>query len=57
VQEMLTVSIGILDSSLIYHREVFKDGILASSASIIVVHNHHSVEDRRVTHRLYEAGQ
>jgi len=54
---MLTVSIGILDSSLIYHREVFKDGILASSASIIVVHNHHSVEDRRVTHRLYEAGQ
>jgi DNA repair protein RadC len=36
---------------------------LASSASIIVAHNHPSgdptpsVEDKRVTQRLYEAGQ
>jgi DNA repair protein RadC len=58
-----TVSIGILDSSLVHPREVFKDAILASSASIIVAHNHPSgdptpsVEDKRVTQRLYEAGQ
>jgi DNA repair protein RadC len=63
VMRIHTVSIGILDSSLVHPREVFKDAILASSASIIVAHNHPSgdptpsVEDKRVTQRLYEAGQ
>jgi len=63
VQRMITVSIGILDSSLVHPREVFKDAIQASAAAIIVAHNHPSgdptpsAEDRRVTQRLAEAGQ
>lgn len=57
-----TVSIGILDSSLVHPREVFKDAIQASAASIIVAHNHPSgdptpsPEDKRVTQRLAECG-
>ena len=56
------VSIGILDSSLVHPREVFKDAIVASAAAIIVVHNHPSgdpspsAEDRRITLRLHECG-
>jgi DNA repair protein RadC len=63
VMKINTVSIGILDSSLVHPREVFKDAIVASAASIIVAHNHPSgdptpsIEDKRVTQRLYEAGQ
>lgn len=63
VMHIKTVSIGILDSSLVHPREVFKDAILASSAAIIVAHNHPSgdptpsLEDRRVTERLVEAGK
>jgi DNA repair protein RadC len=63
VMKIHTVSIGILDSSLVHPREVFKDAIIASAASIIVAHNHPSgdptpsIEDKRVTQRLYEAGQ
>lgn len=63
VLKAITVSIGTLDSSLVHPREVFKEAIMASSASIIVAHNHPSgdptpsIEDRRVTQRLYEAGQ
>lgn len=58
-----TVSIGILDSSLVHPREVFKDAILASAASLIVAHNHPSgdptpsAEDKRITQRLAECGQ
>ena len=63
VMKTLTVSVGILDSSLVHPREVFKDAILASSASLIIAHNHPSgdptpsPEDKRITQRLYEAGQ
>ncbi len=63
VLKTCTVSIGILDSSLVHPREVFKDAIIASAAAIIVVHNHPSgdpspsVEDRRITLRLHECGQ
>lgn len=62
VLKILTVSVGILDSSLVHPREVFKDAIVASSAAIIVAHNHPSgdpapsPEDRRVTERLAECG-
>jgi DNA repair protein RadC len=58
-----TVSIGILDSSLVHPREVFRDAIVSSSASLIVAHNHPSgdptpsAEDKRITQRLAEAGQ
>lgn len=63
VMKTTTVSVGILDSSLVHPREVFKDAILASAASMIVAHNHPSGdptpsnEDKRVTLRLAEAGQ
>ena len=63
VMKVMTVSVGILDSSLVHPREVFKDAILASSASLIIAHNHPSgdptpsPEDKRITQRLHEAGQ
>jgi DNA repair protein RadC len=63
VLKIITVSIGILDSSLVHPREVFKDAIQASAASLIVAHNHPSgdptpsAEDKRITQRLAETGQ
>lgn len=63
VLKILTVSIGILDSSLVHPREVFKDAIQASAASLIVAHNHPSgdptpsAEDKRITLRLSECGK
>lgn len=63
VQKVMTVSVGILDSSLVHPREVFKDAIVASAAALIVAHNHPSgdptpsAEDKRITQRLAEAGQ
>jgi len=63
VLKIQTVSIGILDSSLVHPREVFKDAIIASAAALIIAHNHPSgdpapsPEDKRITQRLYEAGQ
>lgn len=58
-----TVSIGDLTSSIVHPREVFKDAVLASAASIIVAHNHPSGdptpsgEDVSVTKRLIQAGE
>jgi DNA repair protein RadC len=58
-----TVSIGDLSSSIVHPREVFKDAVTASAASIIVAHNHPSGdptpsrEDVAVTKRLMEAGE
>ena len=63
VLKINTVSIGILDSSLVHPREVFKDAITASAASLIVAHNHPSgdptpsPEDKRITLRLAECGK
>jgi len=56
-----TVSVGILDSSIVHPREVFKPAILSNAASIVVAHNHpsgdptESVEDTRITVRLRDA--
>jgi len=61
--KIATVSVGILDSSLVHPREVFKDAIAVSAASLIVAHNHPSgdpspsVEDTRITKRLAESGE
>lgn len=57
------ISIGILNSSLIHPREVFKEAIQANAAKVIVAHNHPggdpdpSKEDLAVTKRLVEAGR
>jgi DNA repair protein RadC len=58
-----TVSMGSLDSSIVHPREVFKEAISASAASVIFVHNHPSgdpepsEDDLELTRRLVEAGK
>ena len=58
-----TISIGSLDSSIVHPREVFKEAISASAASVIFVHNHPSGDPRpseddiKMTKRLVEAGE
>ena len=54
---------GILDSSLVHPREVFKAAIQAGCSKLVVAHNHPSgdptpsSEDVRVTRQLVQAGQ
>jgi len=58
-----TVSRGSLNASIVEPREVFKDAIAASAASMILVHNHPSgdptpsSEDIAITKRLVKAGE
>lgn len=62
-QAFETVSVGVLDGSLIHPREVFKAAIAAGAAGIIVAHNHPSGDptpsgqDAEVTKRLRKAGE
>jgi len=57
------VSIGSLDTSIVHPREVFKEAVSSSSASVIFVHNHPSgdpepsKEDVELTKRLVKAGE
>jgi len=57
------VTRGILNSSLVHPREVFRPAIAEAAAGIIIVHNHPSgdptpsAEDRAVTRQLVAAGQ
>ena len=57
------ISRGILDSSLVHPREVFKRAIQGGCAAIVLVHNHPSgdpapsAEDIRLTRQLIQAGQ
>ncbi len=57
------VSIGSLDTSIVHPREVFKEAVSSSAASVIFVHNHPSgdpepsKEDIELTKRLAEAGE
>ena len=57
------ISIGSLDSSIVHPREVFKEAISASAASVIFVHNHPSgdpeasEDDIKLTKRLAEVGE
>jgi DNA repair protein RadC len=58
-----TISVGILNSSLVHPREVFKLAYMMNAASIIVAHNHPSgnaepsSEDITMTKQLVEAGK
>ena len=58
-----TVSIGSLNASIVHPREVFKPAVLASAASVVLVHNHPSgdpepsEEDVSITKRLAQAGE
>jgi len=57
------ISIGSLDSSIVHPREVFKEAVSASAASVIFVHNHPSgdpeasEDDIKLSKRLAEAGE
>ncbi len=57
------ISVGSLDTSIVHPREVFKEAIAASAASVIFAHNHPSgdpqasEDDIGLTKRLAEAGE
>ncbi len=57
------ISVGSLDSSIVHPREVFKEAISASAASVIFAHNHPSgdpeasEDDISLTKRLADAGE
>ncbi|OGO24571.1 MAG: hypothetical protein A2Z28_07150 [Chloroflexi bacterium RBG_16_51_9] len=57
------ISVGSLDSSIVHPREVFKEALSASAASVIFVHNHPSgdpapsADDIKLTKRLVQAGE
>ena len=59
----LLITRGLLNSSLVHPREVFRAAIAEAAASVIVVHNHPSgipapsADDRAVTRQLVEAGR
>jgi DNA repair protein RadC len=59
----VTVTRGILNSSLVHPREVFREAIAERAAAVILVHNHPSgdptpsAEDRAVTEQLVAAGR
>ena len=59
----VTVTRGILNSSLVHPREVFREAIAERAAAIILVHNHPSgdpapsADDRSVTDQLVSAGR
>jgi len=56
------ISVGGLSSSIAHPREVFKNAVKRSAASIILIHNHPSgdpspsMEDIELTRRMIEAG-
>ncbi|RLC61603.1 MAG: hypothetical protein DRI01_08240 [Chloroflexi bacterium] len=57
------ISVGSLNSNIVHPREVFKEAISASAASVIFVHNHPSgdpaasEDDIQLTKRLAEVGE
>ena len=59
----VTVTRGILNSSLVHPREVFREAIAERAAAVILVHNHPSgdptpsADDRIVTEQLAAAGR
>ncbi|WP_133581103.1 RadC family protein [Aureibacillus halotolerans] len=63
VVEKKTVFVGSLNASIVHPREVFKEALRASAASILCAHNHPSGdpepsrEDVDVTKRLVECGR
>lgn len=60
--KMVEVSVGSLNASIVHPRELFKDAVKVSAASMVVVHNHPSGDptpsgaDIQLTRRLVKAG-
>ncbi len=61
--KLAEISVGSLDSSIVHPREVFREAMMASAASVIFVHNHPSgnyepsEDDIKLTKRLAQAGE
>lgn len=59
----ILVSRGILNSSLVHPREVFREAIAERAASVVLIHNHPSgdptpsADDRAITSQLVAAGR
>ena len=59
----ITITRGLLNSSLVHPREVFREAIAERAAAIILVHNHPSgdpapsMDDRNITDQLVSAGR
>lgn len=59
---MVEVSVGSLSASIVHPRELFRDAVRLSAASVVVVHNHPSGDptpsgaDIQLTRRLVKAG-
>jgi len=57
------ISIGIVDSTLVHPREVFRKAIECQASAVVLVHNHPSsdttpsAEDVRLTKQMIQAGQ
>lgn len=62
VEDLVTISVGSLDSSLAHPREVFKECVRRNCARVILVHNHPSGDptpsdaDIAITNRLASCG-
>lgn len=62
LMRLVEVSIGSLNASIVHPRELFKEAVRLSAASIVVVHNHPSGDptpsgaDIQLTRRLVKAG-
>jgi DNA repair protein RadC len=60
--KLVEVSVGSLNASIVHPRELFKEAVKLSAASIVVVHNHPSGDptpstaDIQLTRRLIKAG-
>jgi DNA repair protein RadC len=58
-----TISIGTLNASLVHPREVFKDAITHTAASVVLAHNHPSgdpepsEDDLKITKKLVDSGK
>ena len=57
------ITIGIIDSTLVHAREVFRKAISSQASSVVLVHNHPSAdttpsaEDVKLTKQLIQAGK
>jgi DNA repair protein RadC len=60
---IVEVSVGSLNASIVHPRELFKEAVRLSAASVVVVHNHPSGDptpsgaDLQLTRRLVRAGE
>ena len=57
VLNMNVVSMGTIDACLVTGRELFKSAILSNAASVILVHNHPSGEDKVITAKISAGGK